>query len=292
LSVHPGAESIVIERLNPADLADAFAVLEDDPVLNVYPIAVMLRDALTPSRDEFWAARRNGAIQAMMMVGTGSGSLLPLGTDALALERLAGHALERRAALQRRFQLIGTRAAIAPFLARFEAAGLTPRLSRSQIYMAVERGRLADIEPLPELRPARAEDYALIYESGARLRAEELEEDPRTSDPASYARRAEEECRDGFTLLWRTEGQLRFRASVSARTGDAAQISGVYTPPEWRGRGIATRGVAQLCRRLFEHSRAACLFVNDFNLPALAVYRRLGFAALSDWGSAFYDRPS
>ena len=290
MSLHPGIGALAIERLSPTDLIETFAFLDREPVLNVYLLAVLLRDALAPTRDEFWGARRGGQLVALLMLGTGSGSVLPVGTDRAALERLSLHVQQRAAVLPRRFQVIGARAALAPFLERFARDGLSPRLQRNQIYMAVERGRLGRAEALPALRPARPDDYDLMFESGAQLRSEELAEDPRVTDPAAYARRVEEECRDGFTFLWRESDGLRFRASLSARTADAAQISGVYTPPERRGRGFATRGVAELCRRVFEHCRSACLFVNDFNQPALALYRRLGFVPRAEWGSAFYDR--
>ena len=88
--------------------------------------------------------------------------------------------------------------------------------------------------------------------------------------------------------MWAEGGGLRFRACVSAVTADAAQVSGVYTAPALRNQGIARRGVGELCLRLFERSRAACLFVNDANAPAIAVYRRLGFAPRAAWYSAFY----
>jgi predicted GNAT family acetyltransferase len=155
--------------------------------------------------------------------------------------------------------------------------------------MAVEPGALPPFARLPELAPARREDVTLVYESGARLHSEELEEDPRDVDPLGYRRRVEEQCRDGHTYLWKDREGLCFRASVSAVTADAAQISGVYTPPERRNQGFARRGLAELCARLFEHSRAVCLFVNDFNAPALAVYRRLGFRERAPWYSLFYD---
>jgi RimJ/RimL family protein N-acetyltransferase len=290
VSLHPGIGTLSIERLSSADLIEAFAFLDTDPVVNVYLLAVLMRDALTPTRDEFWAARRAGRMTALLMLGTGSGSVLPVGSDVAALERLSLQIQPQSGALPRRFQIIGARAALAPFRERLARQGLLPRLERDQVYMAVERGKLGAAAPLPDLRPAKPEDYDLVFETGARLRAEELAEDPRLVDPAAYARRVEEECRDGFTYVWREGAALRFRASLSARTADAAQISGVYTPPEWRGRGYATRGVAELCRRVFEQSRSACLFVNDFNRPALAVYRKLGFVPLAEWGSAFYDR--
>ena len=78
--------------------------------------------------------------------------------------------------------------------------------------MAAQRGRIAPFDHLEALRRARREDYDLVYQSGAMLRAEELDEDPRVSDPFGYAKRVEEECRDGYTHLWVDDEGLCFRA--------------------------------------------------------------------------------
>jgi predicted GNAT family acetyltransferase len=53
---------------------------------------------------------------------------------------------------------------------------------------------------------------------------------------------------------------------------------------------VARRALSELCERLVERSRAVCLFVNDFNAPALALYRRIGFGERAEWSSAFYER--
>jgi hypothetical protein len=285
----PDAGAPAIQRLGPPDLIELFAFLDRDPVLNVYPVALTLRDALGRPQEEFWAARRGEEMVALVHLGGPSGAVLPLGEDAEALDRLAEETLRRRTLLPRRVQVVGTRAAVDPFVRCFRAAGIVPRLHRRQVYMALEPGRLPPFERLPELRLAAAADYAVLFESGARLRAEELEEDPREGEAAAYARRVEEEARDGSTWLWIEDGTLRFRASVSALTADAAQLAGVYTPALLRNRGLARRGLSELCTRLFERTRAVCLFVNDFNAPALALYRRLGFTPTAEWASAFYD---
>ncbi len=289
MSVHHGTEAITLESLGPSDLVEAFAFLDRDPVLNVYLIALVLRDALTQARDEFWGARRHGRIVGVLHLGGHSGAVLPLGDDPAVLDTLGGQVVARLPFLPRRFQVIGPRGAVDPAVRRLRRAGLAPRLHRAQVYMVLERSRLSPFERLPELRPARREDYDLVHESGALLRAEELEEDPRRADPAGYARRVEDECRDGYTYLWQDREGLCFRASLSARTADAVQISGVYTPPARRNRGLARRGLSELCARLLEHIPHACLFVNGFNAPALAVYRRIGFEVRADWASAFYD---
>jgi hypothetical protein len=289
MSLHSDASLLSIDRLGPPDLIETFAYLDRDPVVNVYLVALTVRDALAQPRDEFWAVRREGEIVALLHLGGQSGAVLPVGVDPQALAKLARHALTRRAFLPRRFQIIGQRPAVLELTRQLADHGVQPRLLRDQRYMALERGGLAKFERLPELRPARPDDFELVFGSGALLRAEELDEDPRVADPLAYSKRVEDECRDGYTRLWCDDQGLCFRASVSARTPDAAQISGVYVPPARRGRGIARRGMAEMCAQLLEDSRTACLFVNDFNAPAIAVYRRLGFTDRAAWASAFFD---
>jgi GNAT superfamily N-acetyltransferase len=278
-----------IDRLGQGDLTETFGFLDRDPVLNVYLIALTLRDALTQSRDETWAVRRDGEIAALVHLGGQTGAILPVGDDESAIELLASRVIERLPALPARFHVIGPRMPVDRFHRALLEAGREPRVFRRQVYLSLEPGALPAFQRLSALRPATPEDYDLVFESGALLRAEELEEDPRLCDPVSYARRVEEECRDGYTHLWLDRQGLCFRASMSARTGDAVQVSGVYTPPARRGQGLARRGLSELCARLLGKSRNACLFVNDFNAPALALYEKLGFRAIAEWGSAFYD---
>jgi GNAT superfamily N-acetyltransferase len=282
---------IAVERLGPENLVETFGFLDHDPVLNVYLLALTLRDALAKPRDEFWAARREGEIVALLHLGGQSGAVLPIGDDPEGLAALAAQAEERLSSLSRRFQVIGPRAAVRAITGRLERRGLAPRLYRDQRYMSLEPGELAPFDPLPELRRAERDDFELLHDTGARLRLEELEEDPRIADPLGFRNRVEEECRDGYTHLWIDSSGLCFRASVSACTPDAAQVSGVYTPPARRNRGIARRALSEMCARLLEKSRSICLFVNEQNAPAIAVYRGMGFKPRCEWASAFFVGP-
>jgi len=276
------------ERLGPSHLAEVLALLDRDPVLYVYLQALVLRDALARPGDEFWGARREGSLLGLVHLGGASGAVLPSASDETTERTLADCIAERIVSVPPRFQVIGPRSSVEAIVQRL--GPLEPRLHQPQLYLALARGQLAGARVVPELRPARATDYRIVFESGAALRAEELGEDPRSVDAAAYARRVEEECRDGHTWVWIDEHGLRFRASISALTPEAAQVSGVYVPPERRNQGFAGRGLRELCARLLERSRTACLFVNDHNAPALAVYRRLGFGVRAEWASAFYDR--
>jgi hypothetical protein len=294
MALHPGIGTPVLDRLGPRDVPEVLSFLEDEPVLNVYLIALVLRDALARPHDTWWGARRDGRLTALLYVGAHSGAVLPAGDDLQAHRGLGRAARDEKPPVPSRLQVIGPRAAVAALREHFPGPGTTARLERSQVYLVLERapgGPGGDPDTAaPELRSARREDYALLYHAGADLRTEELLEDPRAIDPVAFARRVEEECRDGWTWILRDARGLCFRAGVSALTSEAAQISGVYVPPGLRCQGIATRALGELCARLLQRSRVVCLFVNDFNAPALALYRRLGFRELAQWTSVFYVR--
>jgi len=293
MALHPGIGTPVLDRLGPRDVPEVLSFLEDEPVLNVYLIALVLRDALARPHDTWWGARREGRLTALLYVGAHSGAVLPAGDDLEAHRALGRAARDERPPAPSRLQVIGPRDAVAALREHFPGPGAHARLERAQVYLVLERapgGPGRELEAAPELRTARREDYAFLYHAGADLRTEELLEDPRTIDPVAFARRVEEECRDGWTWILRDARGLCFRAGVSALTSEAAQVSGVYVPPALRGQGIATRALGELCARLLQRSRVVCLFVNDFNAPALALYRRLGFRQLAPWTSVFYVR--
>ena len=290
MALHPGIGIPVLDRLGPRDVPEVLLFLEDEPVLNVYLIALVLRDALARPNDAWWGARRDGRLSALLFVGGHSGAVLPAGDDPHAHQMLGQRAAEQPLGRQTRLQIIGQRAAVAAVREHFPGPDAVARLERPQVYLQLDRSPGAVGTLAPELRTARREDYAFLYQAGADLRAEELLEDPRAVDPVAYARRVDEECRDGWTWVWRDGRGLCFRAGISALTAAAAQISGVYVPPSLRGQGIATRALGELCARLMLRSRVVCLFVNDVNTPALALYRRLGFREASTWASAFYVR--
>lgn len=287
MALHPGIGAPVLDRLGPRDVPEVLSFLEDDPVLHVYLIALVLRDALARPHDAWWGARRDGRLTALLYLGAHSGAVLPAGDDVPAIVALGARAA-REPGRPGRIQVIGPRESVAALREIYPGERALPRLERDQVYLALDRAPQGAGESLPELRTARREDYAFLYQAGADLRAEELLEDPRQVDPEAYARRVEEECRDGWTWIWRDARGLVFRAGISALTTNAAQVSGVYVPPALRGQGIARRALGELCTRLLQRTRNVSLFVNDFNAPALALYHRLGFRPRAAWASAFY----
>jgi predicted GNAT family acetyltransferase len=79
-------------------------------------------------------------------------------------------------------------------------------------------------------------------------------------------------------LFWTVDGQAVSLAGVQRRTRSAAAIAGVYTPPEFRGRGYAGSVTAAVVDRIFAEGRAAaCLYTNDDNPFSNRCYAKIGF---------------
>jgi hypothetical protein len=69
-----------------------------------------------------------------------------------------------------------------------------------------------------------------------------------------------------------------FKAEIGAVTPQACQVQGVWVRPDRRGQGLAAPGMAAI---VVEAARSIAplvsLYVNDYNHPARAAYRRVGF---------------
>lgn len=87
----------------------------------------------------------------------------------------------------------------------------------------------------------------------------------------------ERSLRDQIVLYAVLDGHPVAKAQTNAHAYSFDQLGGVFTLPEYRGRGLATRITAELCRRLRAQGRSACLFVKQRNAAAIAAYHRVGF---------------
>lgn len=115
----------------------------------------------------------------------------------------------------------------------------------------------------------------------------ELEYDPRRDAPnfdASVRQMIERK------LWWvgLAAGRLCFFCNTGPWSDQTVQLQGIWTPPELRGRGLATAALAGICTRLLQVSPTLSLYVNDFNEDAIALYRRVGFEHVGDFQTILF----
>lgn len=71
---------------------------------------------------------------------------------------------------------------------------------------------------------------------------------------------------------------------VYSKTYGAAALGNITTRPEYRGKGLAGRVTAALCRSLLEKVRLIGLNVDAGNAAAIRCYEKLGFAVAGEYG--------
>jgi uncharacterized protein len=184
--------------------------------------------------------------------------------------------------------IIGPRETLHAFWDLARSWHVRPRLVRErQLVMMVDRARLRPYEPRVQVRHARANEWRAVAESSAEMVRQELDYDPRRASPDFSANIRE---MIGRELWWVgvADGRLCFFCNVGPWCEKTAQLQGIWTPPQLRGRGLATAALAAICERLLEASPTLSLYVNDFNASAIALYERVGFEHVADFQTLLF----
>ena len=141
-----------------------------------------------------------------------------------------------------------------------------------------------------QVRRGRSSDLEMIAAHSAEMMIGELGYDPR-QHRTNFLQGVSRLIERGWWWVWIENGELLFQCNVGSKTSRTAQIQGVWTPPAQRGRGFATRGFRAVCRRLLGEVPSLSLYVNDFNLPAIALYERIGFERVGEFATFLFNEP-
>jgi ribosomal protein S18 acetylase RimI-like enzyme len=265
-----------VRPLGRDDESLALAALDRNPVRDVFIASRILHDgaltSLGPS--PLWGAFDGGQLRGMLHVGP---NLVPATDDQGACEALAAAA----GGLYPTRMVVGERAAVELLWSLVESGYPAPReVRRRQFVYAVEPGSLVQ-DPhgrAPGLaRLAERSDEDQVLRLSAAMYTEEMGENPMARDPDGYRRRVRMLTARGWTYVYERGGKLQFKMDVGCASRRTAQIQGVYVPPELRGHGVGTTAMAACCALAFDRHPNLSLYVNDFNVPAIALYERIGF---------------
>jgi predicted GNAT family acetyltransferase len=85
------------------------------------------------------------------------------------------------------------------------------------------------------------------------------------------------------------DGRVVFKAELAVVTRHTAQVQGVWVAPEWRGRGLASRGMAAVIGDALRRvAPTVSLYVNDYNTAARRVYARCGFQQVGTFATVLF----
>jgi predicted GNAT family acetyltransferase len=96
----------------------------------------------------------------------------------------------------------------------------------------------------------------------------------------------------GDIFLWDDQGPASM--AIRARpTPHVYTVTGVYTPPELRGRGYASACVSALSQLLLDSGKQFCSLFTDLSNPVSnSIYRKIGYEPVCDFTEFRFERES
>lgn len=262
-----------VRALGLQDVEDALEVCALDPVTNVFVAARILESGLAGTRGPLYGYDAGGE-RALCWCAA---NVVPVEASSKALGALAAKVVRRRATAS---SVFGPADQVLDLWGRLARHWGEPREIRdNQLVLTMEHSPAALGQPVdPAVRPARLDELDLVVPAAAAMFTEEIGYPPYQSSSADYRRGVANLIEQGHCLVRIEDGQVVFKADLGSVALGVAQVQGVWVHPAWRGQGIAAPAMAAVV----EHTRAriapvVTLYVNDFNAPALATYRRVGF---------------
>jgi len=146
------------------------------------------------------------------------------------------------------------------------------------------------IPPDPAVRLVTLDDLDAYLPAAIDMFIGEVGVDPRAGDGGvSYRRRLSSLITANRVFARFEDGQVVFKAEVGSMSRVVGQIQGVWVDPQRRGEGLGAAGTAAVAQAIIADGRTASLYVNSFNTPARAAYRRIGFVEVGTFATVLID---
>lgn len=276
--------------LDDRDVRGVRAALATDPVMSCMVAARIENSGLNPWRlgGELWGfasspeGRRGGGLDGLCFSGA---NLVPLCGGRSAIRAFAERAARRARSCS---SMVGPADQVLGLWSELRESWGPAREERpNQPLMVLAEQPLVPGDPL--VRPVRPGELDRYLPAAVAMFTEEVGVDPRLPDGgAGYRARVAELIAAGRAFARFEAGEVVFKAEIGAMSSTVGQIQGVWVHPAWRGQGLAAGATAAVVARLQRMGRVASLYVNAYNLPARAAYRRVGFTQVGCFATVLF----
>lgn len=275
-----------VRVLDSADHAGAQRVLAQSPIDNVF-VAARVRtsgvDAATLGCP-VWGYEVGSQLEALCHAGS---NLVPVNAGADAVEAFAEYAGPRRKCSS----IIGPSEAVLDLWRmlgrRWGAAWSDTReVRRHQPVLALDDE--PSVEPSPDVEPMTLRHWDPYYQAAVQMYTEEVGISPSHGNPAGYRYYVRQLINQGRAFGILDRDRVVFKADLGSVSAGVAQIQGVWMDPGWRGRGLAPAAMAAVVQQARRMVPVVSLYVNDYNHPARATYRRVGFRQSGEFATILY----
>ena len=274
----------VPRTLNRRDTTALIELLDRDPVANIFTRSQvnLHRSAAPDGYARIVGLDGDAGLESACWVGANVAPTLMTEDEA---KKYAQYALESR---QRFASVFGPAQSV---LAMHEVLLEGPQ----EIFDVRENQPLLTISQQPagirrnNLRPARIHEFDLVLPASAAMFEEELGYSPLENGGSFYRSRVRQLIRDAHTLIdCDDNGEVVFKADLGTVTDEVVQIQGVWVNPKYRGHGLASGYMSATVDYAMQFAPIASLYVNDFNVPALKTYQRIGFEQVGTFATILF----
>jgi len=233
---------------------------------------------------EMWGWYSGGRLTSLCYAGA---NLVPICATPEAVQAFAERA---RRSGRRCSSIVGPAEATAALWAHLEPSWGPAREIRAHQPLMTTRTLPAEVEPDPLVRRVRRDEMDAIMPACVAMFTEEVGVSPLAGDGGLlYQARVAELVSTGRAFARIENGEVVFKAEIGAVTRHSCQIQGVWVAPAHRGRGLSETGMAAVLHyALHDVAPVVSLYVNDFNIPARAAYRRVGFTEVGAFMSVLF----
>lgn len=274
-----------VRLLGTPDLDEFLALTAKDPVVNVFAAYRARTTSLEPRwlGGEVWGRYVDDELVAACHVGA---NLVPVQAGPDDARAFAERALTRHRSVS---TIVGPHTAVRPFWDEVAETWGRPRETRwEQPHLVIDHPPL--VPPDPGVRRTERRDLAVLYPACVAMYTEEVGVSPEAGGGADlYRARVTQLVSRGWSFARFEDGRLVFKAEVACATPDAAQVQGVWVPPDRRGEGLAVAGMAAVVEQVqADIAPAVSLYVNAWNEPARRAYARVGFRETTTFSTVMF----
>lgn len=274
-----------VRPLGSADLEEFLALAGQDPVVNVFALYRARTTSLEPRwlGGEVWGRFANGDLVAACHVGA---NLVPIQANADDARAFAERAMTRSRSVS---TIVGPHDAVRTFWHHVAHTWGKPREIRwLQPHLVIDGPPLVEADP--RVRRTTRQDMPVLYPACVSMYTEEVGVSPESGGSSDlYRARVTQLTSRGWSFARIEGGRVVFKAEVACATDEAAQIQGVWVPPDRRGEGLAISGMAAVVDFVqAEIAPSVSLYVNEWNEPARRAYQAVGFKETARFSTVMF----
>ena len=225
----------------------------------------------------------DGKLKSALLCGA---NVVPVNTSLIARQEFAS-VLSRSG--RRSSSIVGPASEVLDLWSRLSPSwGSAREVREDQPVLAMHEQSRVTIDD--EVRYSTLADLDELVPACVAMFTEEVGVSPNSGGGASaYRNRVAELVSARRSFVRYLGDELVFKAEIGTVGSEVAQVQGVWVKPEYRGKGISVPAMAAVVKYvLADIAPVVSLYVNNYNAPALATYRNVGFEQVDTFATVLF----